>query len=269
MPGKKPDFTSNLTNEAQPSAAWNTAYGGIKLPPTVLSVVEWLRQKPNALVIDAELTEEEWYALIQGIETIQKRYQWYLGDAMVYGIDRKYGATDDQIQRIVELTGKAASTLHEYYKTALLFEIHERSENLDFEQHRVLAVEFSQDTPEHRAERLRWLHVAETGGMSGRKLKAEIEKAQLPAEISTDESDLQSLMPPGVIIERVDLPYPTIEDEAIDIPPLESTKAAKKTFNNFIRCVSENRLQDMSRGELYALVQYLQDKYEQRRKMGG
>lgn len=187
---KTPNYAAQFDEQpADESDDFKRVFGGVKVPKGLqpgsneLTALEWLRKSPTSLTIDVDLTEEEWHTLIASIETIKKRYQWYLGDAMVYGIDRKYGETDEQIQRVVELTGKAAPTLHEYYKTALLFEINERSENLDFEQHRVLAIEFSQDTPEHRAERLKWLHIAETEKLSGRKLKAQI-ATQPPAPVA-------------------------------------------------------------------------------------
>lgn len=229
---KKRDFAAELDEQPDDEAGdFKRVFGGLKLPKglqqnsTELTALEWVRQSPNALTIEAELTEEEWFTLVASIETIKKRYQWYLGDAMVYGIDRKYGATNEQIQRVVELTGKAAPTLHEYYKTALLFEIHERSENLDFEQHRVLAIEFSQDTAEHRAERLRWLHVAETQDMSGRKLKTEIAKAQLSALTGTPEIDVSS--------DESDDDRPAPVDEMAALSEMEATdKEPPVTLDN-------------------------------------
>lgn len=241
-----------------------------------LSSLDWLRLSPNALTIDADLSEDEWFILIEKIESLKHRYQWYLGDAMVYGVQRKYGETDAQIQRLMKITRKGKSTLNDYYKTALLFEIHERSQNLLFEQHRVLAIEFSQQTPEHHSERLRWLRIAETEGLSGRKIQAAI-AAQLPAELSPEEytAQLQAGMLEGVTVEYMGtLGYaPALSDE-IDPTEIEKiaarpVKEVKKTFREFTRHIESDTLRDMPRGDLYALLVYVQDKYNQRRKMGG
>lgn len=182
---KKDNYTAGYAQTDQdstPTINFKDVFGDVA-GSAELTALEWLRKTPTALTIDAELTEPEWLLLIQSIEKIKKRYQWYLGDAMVYGIRRDYGATEAQIQRVVEITGKDDKTLHDYYKTALLFEVSERSDNLEFEQHRVIARAFSEDTPDHRAERLRWLHIAETEKMSGRKLTAEIALSKLPAPV--------------------------------------------------------------------------------------
>lgn len=218
---KKPNYAAQFDEQADDeSDDFKRVFGGVKVPKglqpgsTELTALEWVHKSPTSLTIDTELTQDEWFLLIESIETIQKRYQWYLGDCMVYGVRREYGATDDQIQRIMDITGKGKSTLNEYYKTALLFEIHERSYNLEFEQHRILAVTFSEDTPEQKETRLAWLKIAEEQKLSGRKLMAEIAKAQLPA--SADDPEL----PDGVTLERVDLtPLPDeMEEEATDLP---------------------------------------------------
>lgn len=246
MPKPK-NFGNMLTPEdGQADSAIDTVYP-VNLPEQArreqaeLTALEWLRKSPTSLMIDVDLTEEEWHALIASIETIKKRYQWYLGDAMVYGINRSYGATSDQIQRVVEVTGKDEKTLHDYYKTALLFEMSERSELLEFEQHRVIQRAFSEDTPEHRAERLRWLHIAETEKLSGRKLKAQI-AAQLPAPSPADD------------IEDDEPPSPSEEKEPLIIvhnSPLKD-KSHRQRFNYLWRKVEHDEpLTDEDIGDVY------------------
>lgn len=199
---------------------------------------EWVRKSPNSLTIDIELSESEWLAFIASVETIHRRYQWYLGDCLVYGIRREYGATAEQIAKVVDITGKDDKTLHDYYKTALLFEVSERSDILEFEQHRVLARAYSDDTPEHRSERLRWLKIAGEQKLSGRKLNTLI-KAQLPAVSGTPEIDVSSDEPTPLPDENEEEatdkqfpPSPLDDDENWQSLNYLKTIARKKDYQN-------------------------------------
>lgn len=222
--------------------------GGVQVNgETSLTALEWIRKSPNALAIDVELTEGEWLLLIRSIEAIKRRYQWYLGDAMVYGIDRKYGATEEQIARVVEITGKDEKTLHDYYKTALLFEMSERSELLEFEQHRVIQRAFSEDTPEHRAERLRWLHIAETQGMSGRKLNAEIAASKLPAP-----ADDNSLEIPDSSTDEPPSPAPVKEPTIVILrSPLKAKEHRTRFVGIWKKVEDDIPMTDEDLGELF------------------
>lgn len=263
---KTPNYAAQFDEQpADESDDFKRVFGGVKVPKGLqpgsneLTALEWLRKSPTSLTIDVDLTEEEWHTLIASIETIKKRYQWYLGDAMVYGINRSYGATSDQIQRVVEVTGKDEKTLHDYYKTALLFEMSERSELLEFEQHRVIQRAFSEDTPEHRAERLRWLHVAETEKMSGRKLTAEIATAKLPAPSPSDD------------IEDDEPPSPSEEKEPLIVvhnSPLKAKEHRQRFVGIWKKVEDDIPMTDEDLGELFmhrAWVDMLIER-EQKRK---
>lgn len=253
---KKPNYAAQFDEQTDDeSEDFKRVFGGVKVPKglqpgsTELTALEWVHKSPTSLTIDTELTQDEWFLLIESIETIQKRYQWYLGDCMVYGVRREYGATDDQIQRIMDITGKGKSTLNEYYKTALLFEIHERSYNLEFEQHRILAVTFSEDTPEQKETRLAWLKIAEEQKLSGRKLMAEIAKAQLPALADGNYPGI----PDSSTSDVTPLPGEVDEEEAIDLPDESIDLTApvyQKRSAHFTKLARENRYAEIDMVEI-------------------
>lgn len=143
------------------------------LPPETqqaITVLPGVQFSIKGLTIDTELSSDEWMGLLETIQAIRSAYQWMLGDWLRYGIKRKYGETDEQLAEIARITGKDTKTLHDYYKTALLFQKAERSENCNFEIHRVLAREFPEKNPTQKQQRLTWLLVAESEKLSGRKL---------------------------------------------------------------------------------------------------
>lgn len=225
---------------------------GVNTDANELTALEWLRRTPNSLTIDTELTEDEWFGLIQGIERIKKRYQWYLGDAMVYGIRREYGATAEQIDRLVDITGKDEKTLHDYYKTALLFEISERSDILEFEQHRVIQRAFSEDTAEHHAERLRWLHIAETQRLSGRKLNTEIAASKLPAPASN--GDNTAIVP---AVETEPTPPPVKEPVIVVLnSPLKNREHRERALSIFKKVEKDLPLTDEDIGDVWMMRKY-------------
>lgn len=261
---KKPNYAAHFDEQpADESDDFKRVFGGLKLPaglqqksPGALSAVDWIRQSPTALIIDTELNEAEWLDLIRSIKKIEQRYQWYIGDALVYGIDRKYGTTEAQTQQVMEITGKGRSTLYDYQRTALLFEKSERSDLLDFEQHRVLANAFPDETPEHHAARLRWLHVAEVGNLSGRKLSAEIEKAYLPAEASAGDNMTIALeTPEGVTVEYMgEMGYaPALFDEIEDVADV----IHEKRIVGFRKKAQQNRYAEIDLTEIVQAERWL------------
>lgn len=251
---KRQDFTSGYDatdKEDMPEIKFSTAFGeAAKLEgvTAVISSMDWLQRVPNALVIDVDLTEDEWLDLIRGVQTIHRRYQWYLGDALVYGVERRYGETGKQMERISEITGKDENTLAEYYRTARLFEIMERSTNLEFEQHRVIARAFTGDTPEDRQQRLYWLAIAERDNLSGRKLKAAIQEAQLPATVAENAQ-----------AEGMATTYPALSDdnqqpEAVSLPAPVKDKIHRRLMNDIWKKVETDApLDDEDRGKIWLM----------------
>lgn len=138
-----------------------------------------LRLSPVGLQIDGELDRAQWLGLLSGLQKIERAHQWMLGDAMVYGVARKYGETGEQIAEIAEVSGKDDKTLYDYWLAARSFEISERSEKLFFEVYRVIARHFPHDdkldvqeqSARANARRV-WVQRAMDEKLSGRRLDA-------------------------------------------------------------------------------------------------
>lgn len=104
----------------------------------------------------------------QGIAARQRRdgAQWDLGD-LAATVETAYGAAD--LERYADEIGVDYDTLRDYRRVAVAFENGDRSPNLSWLHHRVLAA---------RDDRRKWLAKAEANGWSVRQMQAEIEASQ-------------------------------------------------------------------------------------------
>lgn len=154
-----------------------------------IAISDLLHLSPVSLDIAGEIDQEQWLGLLQAIEMIKRKYQWYLGDMLRYGVKRKYGETKEQLERIAAITGKGRVTLQYYYNTARLFENVMRVTNCSFEAHKVIAIAFPDDSPEHAYQRKRWLQIAAEKEYTSRELYFAIhpsEAPDLPPLLDTD-----------------------------------------------------------------------------------
>ena len=124
------------------SALDGQRFAGVTTAPALHDV----RFTMTGLIIDAELSNDEWMSVLDTIEAVQSAHQWHYGDWLQYGVKRKYGQTGKQMEAITERTGKDYDTLQGYYNTARLFEFPMRIGNCSFEVHKVIAKAFPGDT---------------------------------------------------------------------------------------------------------------------------
>lgn len=179
----KPDYTKAYTDEKEASFdfdnAFTTVFGEASFAGVGLSIVEKngttilggvLKLSAVGMEITGDLDETQWQDLFKGIRAIKTAYQWYIGDWLLYGINRRYGEQQAQIARICELTGLSDSTLHMYMVVADAWELSTRVESVPFTTYRLIA-EMVKDSEQRPA----WLQYAIDKKISGRQLKLAIQ----------------------------------------------------------------------------------------------
>jgi hypothetical protein len=138
-----------------------------------------LRFYPTGLQITGDLDEANWINVLQGLQKIQRAYQWMLADLMRYGFQRNYGETADQVKLIAEITGYSSSSLDDFAWIAGAYEISSRYENLDMKHHRLCA-------PLEPDERKRWLDYASANKLSAAQLEAAMNGIRVVAPTPLD-----------------------------------------------------------------------------------
>ncbi|MGB1284907.1 MAG: hypothetical protein ACPG7F_00120 [Aggregatilineales bacterium] len=129
-----------------------------------------LQVSSTGMVINGDLHEEQWYALLDGIQKIKSAYQWILGDWLNYGVTRKYGETSQQVTRIASATGYSEQYLSDLTWVCGAIEISCRKENLSYKHHWVVVR--ATDDEQKREE---YLQAAIRHDLSASALKAHIE----------------------------------------------------------------------------------------------
>lgn len=225
----------------------------------------------TGLVIRRELSDEDWRNILPEIKALRNSYQLIIGDWMAYGFEQGYEVS---YQAMAALTGLQPQTVEVFTSVCRNVPQLTRVNSLSFKHYRLIA-------PLPQDEQPHWIDFAVSHNLSSRSLADWIQRSktnpQLPAELSPEEytAQLQAGMPDGVTVEYMGtLGYaPALSDEidqaAIEKIAARPVKEVKKTFREFTRHIETDTLQDMPRGDLYALLVYVQDKYNQRRKMGG
>lgn len=193
---------------------------------------------------------EDWNEL--GIDLMEqvKVINWWLGDYIAFGEDIGYG----DVAKIAEEIGRDKGTLANYASVSRLVKLSLRHEDLEYSHH--VAVAHADWTDE---EKVYWLNQAAVGEWSVRRLREEIARAQLPAEVSDADNTMIAVDAPPLSDE--------IEEEATEETTHVTVKEVRKRFNHFVQCVSENRLQDMPRDDLYLLYKYFEEKFNEYKKL--
>lgn len=129
-----------------------------------------LQISSTGMVIDGDLQEDHWYALLEGIQKIKSAYQWILGDWLNYGVARKYGETEQQVERIASATAYSTQYLHDLAWVCGAIEISCRKENLSYKHHWIVVRATEDDQ-----KREDYLQAAIRHNLSASALKAHIE----------------------------------------------------------------------------------------------
>jgi len=122
-----------------------------------------------------EVTEEEYETFGEMILQFDTAYQWIVGDYLAYGVDNNYGLA----KKFAERLDRDPTTVHDWTYVCGQVTFSERSENLSFGHHKVVAKMNAED-------RAYWLKRAEEGNgkqgdahkvWSKRRLEKEIAEA--------------------------------------------------------------------------------------------
>lgn len=256
---KKPDFGQELDNgserEASPVPNFETLYGGLNLPGDMraLAVERGYHYTADGLDIQRELTADDWHNILPEIKALQSSYQLIIGDWMLYGFEQGYVVSYEDM---AALTGMQPQTIEVYTSICRNIPRLIRINPLKFSHYRLIA-------PLPEDERIPWIEFAVNRGLSFRTLQKLITLSQSPMLVeSTSPLDIE--MPDGVTIERVDPPAPVEEEAEARPAPI---KQVRDYSRKFWKCLEEDRLEDMDQGELHILMSFIQDKFNQLRRL--
>lgn len=113
---------------------------------------------------DEAINHDEWLTLGRVLRTVDTALQWWVGDWLNYGIQRKYGETYDTVAEILGMTTK---TLQNWAYVSKHVETSLRREVLSFGHHALVA---GMDA----ADQAHWLDHAEQNTLSVAQMRAAI-----------------------------------------------------------------------------------------------
>jgi len=137
------------------------------------------------LTFDGELTFDQWADIGGKIGRVARTSLFWVGDWLNYGQDRWNGGNrfekmpDDQRRRYDEamkLTGLELATLHGAAHVARRIPLEQRSKDLSFEHHRLIARVKNED------QRREWIAKTEETGLSTRRLRKSINANRIVRE---------------------------------------------------------------------------------------
>lgn len=96
---------------------------------------EKYKLEPLGMLIQSELSFEDWSGLGAWLEVAEQGIQWWIGDWMVYG-EQRYG---EQYVQAVNATGLALATIKQYQWVCERVPVKNRRSNLSFSHHREVA----------------------------------------------------------------------------------------------------------------------------------
>lgn len=211
----------------------------------------------NGLVIRRELTEKDWHTIHSEIRAVTGSSRALnIGDAALYGFERNLITT---FEEAAELFKAPADSIKIYVSICRNVPQLIRVNSLTFKHYRYIA-------PLPDDEKQHWIQFAAAYNISSGNLKALIDQVnppQLPTETSPADSEQ----------DEPDDDRPALSDEmeamqeATPIPDI-AIKEVKKQLRYFVHCVETDTLQEMRLDDLYLLKLYIDDKFNQRRKMG-
>jgi hypothetical protein len=115
---------------------------------------------PVGVMMDADLSEDEWKAFFRLIQQLKSAYQWIVGDWANHGRERLNWTYQD----IADFTGYAEKTIREWAYVCRQFPMSIRMDILDFGHHQVLVGLAEPD-------KIRWLDYAAKERLSVAKLR--------------------------------------------------------------------------------------------------
>src|SRR5688572_6563048 len=151
----KPNFGDMLTPEDNAPAPTMDSTYPLNLPdvdPAVKALVAsgTATMTSTGLTIHRELSEDDWKALYVGIRRLKQSFSWIIGDWMLYGADRDYIKTYEDM---AELTGLKETTIKNYAYVCRNVNPSLRSDELSFAHFQVIAAQPEED-------KAGWIHRA-------------------------------------------------------------------------------------------------------------
>jgi site-specific DNA-methyltransferase (adenine-specific) len=170
----------------------------------------------TSYTLPEELNLGEWLQIGETLQRMERSVQWWLGDWWNYG-DRKYGEMASQASRdaIRDATGHAYNTVRQAGYVASRFQLDERSSDVSWSHHLVVA-----DLPKQEAEAL--IVEAHDEGLSVRDLrdKAKERKNVIAVEAALSQPAPSPLyVPRNVRIEVGDAVALPLDDESVHLIP--------------------------------------------------
>lgn len=172
-----PEFIKLLSNKLSPEAMDAVGYSGAAMPviqadEKQVRVGHFVVSR-TGLVIDAEVTQEEWRAFYDNLQRTRQALQWIIGDWMLYGVERGWATT---YEAMAKLTGLQERTIRDYTYICRHVQPSIRIDSLKFAHHQ-LVVAFANDEL-----KTKWLTFAAEHRLSVRQFRSLImQQAELRA----------------------------------------------------------------------------------------
>lgn len=203
----------------------------------------------NGLLIQRDLTDDDWRNVLGEIKSLRSAYQLIIGDWMLYGFEHGYETT---YESMATLTGLQPQTIEVYTTVCRAVPQLIRINPLKFSHYREIS-----ELPED--ERPHWIQFAASQSLSVRALRSFVNMAyppQLPA-VSGDFDPLTMELSDGVTIERIDLPAlpdDNQEPEAVSLPAPVKDKIHRRLMNEIWKKVEiDATLDDEDRGKIWLM----------------
>ena len=180
----------------------------------------------SGIIFNKELTFEEWRDLGMELAPVAKTIGFIVGDWINYG-ENRYG---EKYADAMRMTGLAYDTLRKYAHAARSIQIGNRFPNLDWTHH--LAVAKVKDQEEQR----KWLELADTDGMSVKRLKMSINAGRplKPDEVDKDNADRGTVTHLSLINQILRWWKRTTAEDPVDQWDSEQRQNVKKDFARLI-----------------------------------
>ena len=177
---------------------------------------------PTGIQFNEELSFQEWDELGQKLAPIGKSIGFILGDWINYG-EKAYG---EKYNEALDRTGLAYATLAQFAYVARRIRICERSQNLDWCHHMVVAKLKTPDEQKH------WLDMAEKHDLGVRRLRKSINFGRLATEkeVQGDPADKGVVTHLALINRLLRWWKQTTADDPVDQWDEEQRENVKKDF---------------------------------------
>jgi hypothetical protein len=181
---------------------------------------------PTGIQFNEELTFDEWDALGQKLGEVGRSIGFIIGDWINYG-EKIYG---EKYNEALERTGLAYATLAQFAYVARRIRTCERSQNLDWCHHMVVAKLKTAEDQKH------WLDMAENHHLSVRRLRKSINFGRLATEeeVQGDPADKGVVTHLALINRLIRWWKQTTADDPVDRWDEEQRENVKKDFGRLL-----------------------------------